>query len=343
MPFTQADTSTTRRFGGTGLGLSIVRKLVEMMGGNIGANSIEGQGSTFWFALPLPVVTVESAVPKKRSGRILVADDNERSRAALADQLTDAGFTVTAASGSAQALSLLRTAEQRFDVALIDHYMPELDGIALGGEVAKASDVSGTRLVLLTSVDHTSNIQRVTHGTFFGYLTKPARTSTLLECIDRALLHVPSREQSAPSEATSQARPTQRWKGVRVLVAEDNAVNQRVARRFLERLGCEVHVVDDGAQAVEALMRTTHDFVLMDMQMPIMDGLEASRRIRAREQAGQRIPIVALTADAMVGTFERCLEAGMDDYLTKPIDLKRLDDALARFLVSNDTQSASVA
>jgi two-component system sensor histidine kinase/response regulator len=314
-----------------------------MMGGNIGANSSEGQGSTFWFALPLPVVTADSAAPTKRSGHILVVDDNERSRAALADQLTDAGFTVAVASDGAQALSMLRTAEHRFEVALIDHYMPALDGIALGAEISKAADVSATRLVLLTSVDHTSNIQCVTTGTFFGYLTKPVRTSTLLDCIDRALLHVPSREQSPPVEAATPTRPALRWAGVRVLVAEDNVVNQRVARRFLERLGCEVHVVDDGAQAVEVLMRTTYDFVLMDMQMPIMDGLEASRRIRAQELTGQRIPIVALTADAMVGTFERCLEAGMDDYLTKPIDVKRLEDVLARFLVGDDTQSASVA
>jgi CheY-like chemotaxis protein len=313
------------------------------MGGNIGANSIEGKGSTFWFALPLPVVASESGAPTPRSGRILVVDDNDHSGAALADQLRDAGFAVTLASDGAQALSMLRTAEQRFDVALIDHYMPELDGIALGGEISKAPDLCDTRLVLLTSVDHSSDIQRVTTGTFFGYLTKPVRTSALLECIDRALRHVPSREQSAPVECAAPPRMAQRWAGTRVLVAEDNAVNQRVARRFLERLGCEVHVVDDGAQAVEVLMRSTYDFVLMDMQMPIMDGLEASRRIRAQELSGQRIPIVALTADAMVGTFERCIEAGMDDYLTKPIDVKRLEDVLARFLIEQDPPSASVA
>ena len=125
-----------------------------------------------------------------------------------------------------------------------------------------------------------------------------------------------------------------------MLVAEDNAVNQRVARRFLERLGCTVDVVDDGAQAVEVLARSSYDFVLMDMQMPIMDGLEASQRIRAQERPGQRVPIVALTADAMVGTFERCLAAGMDDYLTKPIDAKRLEDVLERFVGKGDGQAA---
>jgi CheY-like chemotaxis protein len=327
MPFTQADTSTTRRFGGTGLGLSIVRKLVEMMSGSIGASSAEGKGSTFWFALPLPVIAASAAASKARSGRILVVDDNERSRAALADQLTDAGFTVSVASNGTQALALLRDADRRFDVALIDHYMPQLDGIALGAEISKTPALSETRLVLLMSVDHSSDIQRAANGTFFGYLTKPARTIALLDCIDRAL----SREQSAPTQPATPTHPARRWVGTRVLVAEDNVVNQRVARRFLERLGCNVHVVDDGAQAVEVLSRSTYDFVLMDMQMPIMDGLEASRRIRAQERSGHRIPIVALTADAMVGTFERCLEAGMDDYLTKPIDVKRLEQVLARF------------
>jgi two-component system sensor histidine kinase/response regulator len=236
---------------------------------------------------------------------------------------------------------MLRAADRRFEIALIDHNMPQLDGIGLGAEICKASNVSGTRLVLLTSVDHSSEVQCATTGTFFGYLTKPVRTSALLDCIDRALLHVPLREQPAVAEAAAPTRPTHRWAGVRVLVAEDNAVNQRVARRFLERLGCEVDVVDNGAQAVEVLTRSSYDFVLMDMQMPIMDGLEASRRIRAQEQAGRRIPIVALTADAMVGTFERCLAAGMDDYLTKPIDVKRLEEVLERFIVNDDPRSAA--
>ena len=329
MPFTQADSSTTRRFGGTGLGLSIVRKLVDMMGGTIGASSSEGKGSNFWFTLPLPVVDASTVTSIARSGRILVVADNERSRAALVDQLASAGFTVLAASDGAQALATLANADPRFDVALIDQHMSQLDGVGLGAEISKLPALSATRLVLLMSVDHSSDIQRVTNGTFFGYLTKPVRASALLDCLDRAL----SREKSEPAEPAAPVRHAHSWAGARVLVAEDNVVNQRVARRFLERLGCNVDVVDDGAKAVDVLSRSSYDFVLMDMQMPIMDGLEASRRIRAREQAEKRIPIVALTADAMVGTFERCLEAGMDDYLTKPIDVKRLEEVLTRFMV----------
>ncbi|HEY0682003.1 MAG TPA: two-component regulator propeller domain-containing protein [Steroidobacter sp.] len=332
MPFTQADTSTTRRFGGTGLGLSIVRKLVETMGGNIGAKSIEGSGSTFWFRLPLPVIAHSPAVSSPRTGRVLVVDDNERSRGSLADQLRDAGFNVALAQDGEQALEILRAADRPFDLALIDHHMPQLDGVALAAEICRSPDLSAIRLVLLTPVDRSSDLQRETHGTFFGYLPKPVRTSAMLDCIDRALRPAASHDPSLPAEPASIVPQGLPFVGGRVLLAEDNAVNQRVARRFLEKLGCEVDVVDDGAQAVEVLGRSSYDLVLMDMQMPTMDGLEASRLIRAREQAGARVPIVALTADAMVGTLERCLAAGMDDYLTKPIDRKRLEEVLTRFV-----------
>ncbi|GFE87632.1 histidine kinase [Steroidobacter agaridevorans] len=333
MPFTQADTSTTRRFGGTGLGLSIVRKLVEMMGGTIGANSTEGQGSTFWFSLPLPVVAESAAAVVNRTGRVLIVDDNEQAREAIADRLRHAGFDVGLASDRTRAMEMLRTSEARFDVVLIDHHLPQLDGIALGAEIGGSVDLSGLPLVLLTPVDRSGDIQCETAGSFFGYLTKPVRTSAMLDCIDRALRPAASHDQPAsadPAPIVEKARPVV---SARVLVAEDNAVNQRVARRFLERLGCEVDIVDDGAKAVEALARSTYDFVLMDMQMPIMDGLEASQRIRARERPGERVPIVALTADAMVGTLERCLAAGMDDYLTKPLDAAKLEQVLARFVI----------
>jgi two-component system sensor histidine kinase/response regulator len=331
-PFTQADTSTTRRFGGTGLGLSIVRKLVEMMGGDIGASSTEGTGSTFWFALPAQVVASATLEANKRSGRILVVDDNERARTTLAEQLEEFGFSVALAGGGVQALEMLRATEQRFDLVFVDHHMPQLDGIALGAEVSGAPDLVGTRLVLMTSVDRSSDMQSVTAEAFFGYVTKPMRTTAMLDCIERAQRPASSPESSAQAEATPSAHPARRNFSARVLIAEDNIVNQRVARRFLERLGCTVDVVDDGSQAVETLQRASYDFVLMDMQMPIMDGLEACRRIRAQEQPGQRVPIVALTADAMVGTLERCLAAGMDDYLTKPIDVKRLEQVLDTFI-----------
>jgi signal transduction histidine kinase/CheY-like chemotaxis protein/ligand-binding sensor domain-containing protein len=324
MPFTQADSSTTRRFGGTGLGLSIVRKLVELMGGDAGASSAAGEGSLFWFKLPLQFVAHSNQDMRKRSGRILVVDDNEIARESIATRLRDVGFDVAEAGDGVQALQSLRAAP-RFDLALIDRHMPSADGIELAADISKAAELSAVRLVLLTSVNEIGEVQRATHGTFAGYLAKPISTSALLECIDRALL---PRETSPAQSSSSQPR---RQFAARVLVAEDNAVNQRVARRFLERLGCEVDVVDDGVLAVEALERRTYDLVLMDMQMPNMDGLEATRRIRARHVA-HRVPIVALTADAMVGTLDRCLAAGMDDYLTKPLESKRLEQVLDRFV-----------
>jgi len=339
-PFTQADTSTTRRFGGTGLGLSIVRKLVETMGGEIGASSTEGAGSTFWFTLPASAAANAPVTTDTRSGRILVVDDNEHAREALADQLRHLGFSVVQARDGAEALQMLRTAHERFDLVFVDHEMPNLDGPALAAEVAKAPGLAGTRLVLMTSVDRRSDVQRATSATFFCYLTKPVRSSAMLGCIDRALRQQSPDQASPPAQIPSSVRsPCGCW-SARVLVAEDNAVNQRVARRFLERLGCTVEVVGDGAQAVEALQTSSYDLVLMDMQMPVMDGLEASRRIRARERPGQHVPIVALTADAMVGTFERCLAAGMNDYLTKPIDVKRLEDVLERFAGRHEPQPA---
>jgi CheY-like chemotaxis protein len=192
--------------------------------------------------------------------------------------------------------------------------------------------------VLLTSVNRIGEVQRTTHGTFAGYLTKPIDTSALLECIDRAI----RLREASPAQTSAPVAQARRQFAARVLVAEDNAVNQRVARRFLERLGCEVDVVDDGAQAVEATQRRDYDLVLMDMQMPNMDGLEATHLIRGRQQP-RRVPIVALTADAMVGTLERCLAAGMDDYLTKPLEAKRLEEVLDRFVGSSNESDVKSA
>jgi CheY-like chemotaxis protein len=220
----------------------------------------------------------------------------------------------------------------------------------------RSRDIAQTRLMLLTSLDRSGDMQRFAEIGFSAYLTKPVRTRELLECLNKSLsLEAQDwamRSQPIITRGTLIANEAKRQYSGKVLLVEDNAINQRVAQRFLERLGCEVHVVGDGAQAVAAYQRESWGFILMDMQMPVMDGLEATRRIRELEGTEQHTPIVALTANAMMGQLERCLEAGMDDYLTKPLDISRLQDVLdrfiggtavaAQFVKSSDTRDDSV-
>jgi len=238
-------------------------------------------------------------------------------------------------------------------VVILDYQMPDMDGAALGEQIVKSREIRPCRLVLLTSLDRSGDMQRFAEIGFSAYLTKPVRTRELLDCLQQSLSrnaeewHV--RSQPMITRGTLIATDTRRQYSGTVLLVEDNPINQRVARRFLERLGCEVRVVHDGQQGVEAFQQSTFSIILMDMQMPIMDGVEATQRIRKLEVGGPRTPIVALTANAMMGTLERCLEAGMDDFLTKPLDISRLQDVLDRFMASRpltppaaaDTLSAS--
>ncbi len=350
-PFTQADSSTTRRFGGTGLGLSIVRKLVEMMGGQTGAQSEPGQGSTFWFTLPLEPSHGSESQPLRqiaqKGRRILLVDDNETNRRVLSSQMVHAGYEVESASHADRALQILRSGKGAFDAVVLDYQMPDMDGAMLGERIMKSRDIPPTRLMLLTSLDRSGDMQRFADIGFSAYLTKPVRTRELLDCLNRALSHEAQdwhmHSQPIITRGTLVASEVKRAYTGRVLLVEDNAINQRVARRFLERLGCEVQVVGDGQQAVDAFQRSSYGFILMDMQMPVMDGIEATRRIRDIEGGQRRTPIVALTANAMMGTLERCLEAGMDDYLTKPLDISRLQDVLDQFMNAVTPGSRQVA
>jgi CheY-like chemotaxis protein/HPt (histidine-containing phosphotransfer) domain-containing protein len=345
-PFTQADSSTTRKFGGTGLGLSIVHRLVEMMGGQAGAHSELGKGSAFWFTLPLePASGVDDVVrlPAAAHGRrVLLVDDNEANRRVLTSQMMHAGYEVMSAANAAEALSTLRRPATTFDVVILDYQMPDMDGATLGEQIVKARDIPPSRLVLLTSLDRSGDMQRFADIGFSAYLTKPVRTRELLSCLQQSLSRNAEewqlRSQPMITRGTLIASDTRRQYSGTVLLVEDNPINQRVARRFLERLGCEVSVVNDGQQGVDAFQQGAFSIILMDMQMPVMDGVEATQCIRKLEAemagGGVRTPIVALTANAMMGTLERCLEAGMDDYLTKPLDISRLQDVLDRFMTS---------
>ncbi len=352
-PFVQADSSTTRHFGGTGLGLSIVRRLVEMMGGEVGVRSAVGMGSTFWFILPMqPQAVVEPEkreAPERTKSRLLVVDDNETNRRVLSSQLSRQAYAVSTCASGKEALTVMRQAladNQPFEAALVDFQMPDMDGAMLGEQINSDPHLSRARVVLLTSMDQREDVRRFASMGFAGYLSKPVRPRELFQCLERVLARK-SQEWHAQTlpmvtrTALQQQAAQKRYSG-RVLLVEDNLVNQKVGRRYLERMGCEVVVAENGADAVKAMETAAFRLVLMDLQMPVMDGYTATKHIRNLERDKLRTPIVALTASAMTGQLERCLDAGMDGLLTKPLDIERMQDVLDRFGLRDVAQKAEL-
>ena len=339
--FSQADTFTTRKYGGTGLGLAICRELATLMGGQIGVQSKVGAGSTFWLEVRLEpaaeAAPTFTRLPRMRMVglRALIVDDNASNRVVLSQHLQSWGVEVQAVDSSTAALALLRTeAGANFDLALLDDQMPETDGIELAEVIREDARLSGMRLVMLTKRDnHESNSAGV--QLFSAILTKPVRRSQLLNCVMRAVAApAEAAEESGVHPMLSMAAPTFVPK---ILLVEDNPVNCEVAAGMLETLGCTARSVENGWLALEALSCESYDAVLMDCHMPVMDGMTATAEIRRREQAGggARMPIIALTANAMEGDRERCLAAGMDDFLTKPFTLQKLASLLRRWLALN--------
>ena len=339
--FTQADASTTRRYGGTGLGLAISKQLVDLMGGEIGAESEPGTGSTFFFAVPFERQGEEAPVPQGRPAylgelRTLIVDDNATNRTILCEQLSSWGIVSGAAEDGPRALEELRSAArggEPHDLAILDMQMPGMDGMELARRIKSDPSISSTRLVLLTSVGRRGEGEEARQSGIEAYLTKPVRQSELYDALATVI-----GEAGGPETALVTRHSLREKKAAgrsRVLVAEDNLVNQKVATKMLENLGYSADVVGDGLEALEALATTSYGAILMDVQMPQMDGYVATQRIREREEeegGAGRVPIIAMTANAMAGDRQRALEAGMDDYVPKPVNAEELDAVLKRWI-----------
>ncbi len=343
-PFTQADGSTTREYGGTGLGLAISKKLVALMGGDIGVESREGEGSVFWVSLDLTLSHApEAQRPSDLQGiRMLVVDDNPVNREVLKRQLDGLGMSVSCADGAKQGLERLLGADrlgEAFDAVLLDQHMPDKDGLELALEIRAVPAYRELPLIMLTSSNRFGERNRIKQANLSAYLTKPVLTEALRNTLSEVC--GPCRKPGRPlAPQRSKAHDTphadngrlRNLKG-RVLVAEDVLPNRRVVESMLKRLGLRVALAQDGQAALEFNGRESFDLILMDCQMPVLDGYAATRGIREQEQAGGRhTPIIALTADATAEGRQKCLQAGMDDYLSKPIELKELHTALTRWL-----------
>jgi len=342
-PFTQADTSTTRRYGGTGLGLTISTRLVGMMGGKIWVDSQVARGTQFHFTARMGIADVEvievgSIAPLEilRGLKVLVVDDNRTNRRILEGMLRRWDMKPTSVEGGEEALTQLSTARAAagpYALILTDMHMPMMDGFSLVERIRQRPELSTATIMMLTSAGHRGDAARCQELGVAAYLLKPIRQSELREAIARVL--VAKEQNGAIPLVTRYSLQDARdpLSSLRVLLVEDNAVNRLLATRLLEKRGHRVAVATNGREALDALENESYDLIFMDVQMPEIDGIEATVAIREREKAnGNHQPIIALTAHAMKGDEERCLNAGMDGYLSKPIRPQELDEILEKYV-----------
>lgn len=343
--FTQADASTTRHFGGTGLGLSISKKLTHMMGGTIEAkNRTEGTGAVFRFNLPLPLNEHVSETPIPRADlkdlRVLVVDDNRTNRTVFEEILSHYHVNVESCSSGKRALDILRGARdagEPFQIAVLDFQMPEMDGAELGRQIKNDDTISDTVLVMVTSAANRGDVDLFSETGFSGYLTKPFKSDQFYNILAIAWgahqksedIGVVTRHTVAEQKKSQRNSPPPAKidtdRNIRVLVAEDNIVNQKVAKKIIEKFNCRVELAANGLEAVDLVKRLPFDIIFMDMQMPEMDGLEATRAIRQLQDSEKAsLPIIAMTANAMDRDRELCLEAGMNEFISKPVNPEKI-------------------
>jgi two-component system, sensor histidine kinase and response regulator len=342
--FSQVDSSTTRRFGGTGLGLAICKRLSEMMGGEIGYQSNEGGGSTFWFTARFQKQARFRDEPLRlpieiREKRILVVDDNQTNQEVICNYLNMWGCRSRAVSSGPDALKLLhRAAEEHnpFQLVIIDHMMPDMDGTALGMAIKATPDLENLHMAMLTSGGPSGDARRIRQLGFDACINKPVKQSLLYNCLITIFCKAGDADQLGISDAEAPAPPQalKRYDNYRILVVDDNSINLKVALKMLNVYGLSTGTATNGQEAIQMLSTKPFDLVLMDIQMPVMDGYEATARIRDPHSSVRThdIPIIAMTANAMKGDREKCLKAGMEDYISKPIDPNELQSLLDKWL-----------